>query len=90
MTELTKLNPRELGALVRAGNKTLMVHWINQDLFFRADNDVRTSIVFYDDARMFAYAFPKMTEQSRELLFAAPEFADFVTELGIRYWSKGV
>lgn len=44
--------------LHREVNEGLMVMWINANLPARAAYDVRTSLVFYDDAGVFELALP--------------------------------
>lgn len=64
-------------------NQDLMVAWINADLVNRAWGDVRTSTVFYDEAKVFVTALPwnvDFSDRSAQALY----------DTGIRYWSQGV
>lgn len=63
-------------------NRDLMVAWINADLVNRAWGDVRTSTVFYDDAKVFVTALPRGG--------ASPEILAKLHEVGVCYWSEGV
>ncbi|WP_457066755.1 hypothetical protein [Mycobacteroides abscessus] len=63
-------------------NRDLMVAWINADLVNRAWGDVRTSTVFYDDAKVFVTALPRGC--------ASPEILVKFHDIGVRYWSEGV
>lgn len=65
-------------------NHSLMVSWINADLFNRASHDVRKSIVLYDEHKMFLTALPPATSMSE------PSISDRLAEFGVRYWSKGI
>lgn len=53
---IEKIDPSELDPLLRTANKSLMVAFINHDLLTRASLDVRHSVVFYDEDKMFRYA----------------------------------
>ncbi|EIC63559.1 hypothetical protein [Mycobacteroides abscessus] len=64
-------------------NRDLMVAWINADLVNRAWGDVRTSTVFYDEAKVFVTAQPRNVEFS-------DRSAQALYDTGIRYWSEGV
>ena len=55
-TAITQLNPRNLGATVRATNERLMVTFINADPPSRVGLDVRKSVVVYDGNFLFNYA----------------------------------
>ena len=72
-------------------NKGLMVQWINADLMSRMGHDVRKSIVFYDEARVFETA---MLPADWQALADAGKRDEFLSRLcaatPIRYWSKGV
>lgn len=63
-------------------NRDLMAAWINADLLNRAWGDVRTSTVFYDDAKVFVAALPRGC--------ASPEILAKLYDVGVRYWSEGV
>lgn len=77
ITELTATDEMK-----RQINRNLMVSFINHDLVRRANLDVRKSIVFYDDAELFAYALANMPDQ---------ELMDrLANETGIRFWSRGI
>ena len=43
----------ETDPMRRQANKGLMVAWINADLARRCGNDVRCSVVFYDEDKLF-------------------------------------
>ncbi|HJT94044.1 MAG TPA: hypothetical protein VJ777_19280 [Mycobacterium sp.] len=71
----------------RKVNKDLMVAWINADLLNRASHDVRTSLVFYDDAGVFvAAAAPGIAVLSN--------FGEILRKLyeqtTVRYYTKGI
>jgi hypothetical protein len=76
--------------LRRSLNRGVMVQWINADLMDRCGNDVRKSIVFYDDAGVFETALPasQWGQLSEELQ------AEFLAKLyaltPVRYYSKGI
>jgi hypothetical protein len=63
-------------------NKGVMVAWINADLLNRCNNDVRTSIVLYDEAGVFEFAVANMpNENLLQRLYDGTN---------VRYWSKGI
>ena len=76
--------------LRRSLNKGVMVRWINADLLDRCNNDVRKSIVFYDDAGVFETALTasQWGQLSEEL--RAEFLAKLYAHTAIRYYSKGI
>lgn len=78
---VTEVDPSTFSPLLREGNEGLMVVFINADLLNRAGLDVRDSIVFYDDAHVFAYAVSELPDE--ETLQALAQ------STVIRYWSRG-
>lgn len=68
--------------MVREANRGLMVMFINHNLLERANLDVRTSIVFYDDRHMFEYAMAEMPDEDTQRKLLA--------HTTICYWAKGV
>ena len=79
---ITQLNPRNLGATVRATNERLMVTFINADLPSRVGLDVRKSVVLYDGNFLFNYALDGLPSERtlRKLYQQTP----------VRYWSRGI
>lgn len=78
----SQIFPKDLSALHRQMNKSLMVAWINQDLINRAQNDVDRSIILYDADKDFAFATRvELDEDTWQML---------IERTPIRYWSKGV
>ena len=79
---ITQLNPRNLGATVRATNEKLMVAFINADLPSRVGLDMRNSVILYDRNYLFNYALDRLPNERtlRKLYHQTP----------VRYWSKGV
>ena len=75
--EVTETDP-----LRRQVNIGLMVAWINADLLNRCGNDVRSSIVLYDDAGVFEWVFTprEIDAECWAQLWAA----------GVRSWSRGI
>lgn len=80
-TTVTEIAVTDLSAMQREVNEGLMVHFINNDLVNRASLDVRTSIVFYDEAKVFKYATESLPD---------PETLQRLGESSsIRFWSSG-
>jgi len=75
----------ETDPMLQSINRGLLVQYINQHLSSRWKNDVNTSVVFYDDDKMFtaAIAGPITDEQFTKV-------EDTLWELGVRYWSRGI
>jgi hypothetical protein len=78
---ITEIDPRDLDPMIRRVNRGLMVKFINDDLLARAALDVRTSIVLYDGAEVFAWAVPTLPDVAL--------LARLYASSAIRYWSKG-
>ena len=76
ITEMTDANP-----MSREINRGVMVAYINADLLQRANLDVRTSIVFYDEDGDFSCAVEEMPDES---------VLSELEAVGIAYWSKGI
>lgn len=78
-----EINPKDLPALQRQLNKSLMVQWINADLVNRASNDVDKSYVYYNADYDFEFAthFHVDVEDAWAML---------KERTAIRFWSKGV
>lgn len=68
--------------LLRSINQGLMVSWINADLLNRAHHDIRKSVVFYDEDKMFVTAIP--CDPTDDLL------SRLFNQTNIRYFSKGI
>jgi hypothetical protein len=66
-------------------NRGLFVQWINTDLLNRAHHDVRRSIVFYDVARMFLWAFA-----ADSAVLTDDAALDTLWSAGARTFSKGI
>ena len=76
--------------LRRSLNKGVMVRWINEDLLDRCDNDVRKSIVFYDEAGVFETALPVAQWNQLNAELQAEFLAKLYAHTAIRYYSKGI
>lgn len=75
----------ETDFMLAAVNKGLMIDWINADLVNRANNDIRSSIVFYDEYRMFMAAIPgPASDQDMQRL------GEGLYNVGIHFWSRGI
>lgn len=70
---------------VREVNTGLMVVWINQDLFNRHHHDVRTSLVLYDQDKLFVGALPPVLAGK-----VTPELSASLHKAGVRYYSTGI
>ncbi|AMS02733.1 hypothetical protein BJD55_gp033 [Gordonia phage Yvonnetastic] len=83
MANIEELTPSNLNPLQRKLNKETMVAWINNDLFNRANVDVRTAHVWYTADKDFLIAAPKGAEVTDSIESA-------LYKLGARYHSVGV
>jgi len=81
-TLLTRINPKDLGPMVRKMNKGLMVQFINRDLLNRAALDVRKSVVLYDENGLFEYALEELPSDNVQ--------RNLLTKTNIRSYSIGV
>lgn len=79
--QITEIAANDLTAMQREINRGLMVQFINADLVERAALDVRSSIVFYDEDKMFSYAVGALPDQQTLQRLAQ--------STGLRYWSHG-
>ena len=79
---VTEIRPRDLDPMIRTANRGLMVMFINRNLLGRADLDVRHSIVFYDEHRMFEAAVATLPE--------AATLQALYERTAVRYWSRGM
>jgi hypothetical protein len=82
MSTVEKIKAAELNPVHRQANKTLMVAWINANLFNRAHLDVRKSVVLYDDAKYFLAAVDEVPSEKL--------FQQLYDETPVRYFSIGV
>lgn len=80
LVELTETDP-----MLRSVNHDLMVRWINSDLINHASNDVRRSVVLYDEDKLFVAALePDFGPVPPSVL------AEKLYSVGVRYFSKGI
>ncbi len=93
-TAIEKLT--ETDPMRRNANKGLMVHWINADLMHRHTNDVRYSVVFYDEDKLFLGAMraddpdQMMSDIATEKGPLYAGIRDSLARDGVRYWSVGI
>lgn len=78
---VTEIAVTELSEMQREINRGLMVAFINRELVDRASLDVRTSIVFYDADKDFAYATDALPDEETLQRLAQTS--------KIRFWSRG-
>lgn len=75
----------ETDFMLREINKGLMIQWINADLFNRANNDIRSSVVFYDEEKVFLAAIPGPASDED-----MARLGEGLYNVGIRFWSRGI
>ena len=81
----------ETDPMIRTVNKDLMVGWINADLFKRANNDVRHSVVFYEENKIFLGAIRLEDPTDAMAHITATEgLLESLWNDGVRYWSVGI
>ena len=85
---ITKLTRTD--AMLRDINQSLMVQWINADLFNRASHDVRRSVALYDDHQMFVTAFDPDGIPGLAVLAGNQAALDALHDAGVAYWSVGI
>lgn len=85
MQQLTETN-----AIARRVNHGLMVAWINHRLIERAGHDVRTSVVLYDEDKLFEQCLPDDWPYGEDLNNLPQEVQERLHDAGIHYWSKGI
>jgi hypothetical protein len=81
-TVIPELDLDTVDLLVREANRGLMVMFINHNLLERANLDVRSSVVFFDDRHMFEYAMAEMPDEDMQRKLLA--------HTTVRFWAKGV